>query len=130
MTPPEVGTARAARHRERSSAAVANRIFICGIARNQDQLFDLFDRTLLLRTGAATQEDRLAAYDAANPPGRSEAGRQEIRAGRALFEAQMLKLGANALDGSRPAASIADDLLELVGACRPSELGEGRPTTD
>lgn len=54
-------------------------VFVCGIARNQDELLDLFDRVFLLRIGGQTQEARLNAHDALNPPGRSEAGRREIR---------------------------------------------------
>jgi hypothetical protein len=77
-------------------------VFVCGIARNQEELLDLFDRVFLLHIDAQTQEARLAAHDALNPPGRSEAGRQEIREGRAVFEAQMLRHGAIAIDATRP----------------------------
>ena len=88
-------------------------VFVCGIARNQDELRDLFDRVFLLRIDERTQEARLAAHDALHPPGRSEAGRQEIRQGRAAFEAQMLKTGAIPLDGRAPTAVIASELLAL-----------------
>lgn len=91
-------------------------VFVCGIARNQDELLDLFDRVFLLQIDGWTQEDRLAAHDALNPPGRGEAGRREIRDGRAVFEAQMLGLGAIALDGAAPPALLADELLADVGA--------------
>jgi hypothetical protein len=89
-------------------------VFVCGIARNQDELLDLFDRVFLLRIDGPTQEARLAADDALHPPGRSEAGRQEIRDGRAAFEAQLLGNGAIALDGTAPSAVVADELLALV----------------
>jgi hypothetical protein len=89
-------------------------VFLCGIATNQGELLDLFDRVFLLQIDAPTQEARLAAHDAAHPPGRSEAGRQEIRDGRPVFEMQMLKLGAIALDGTAPTALIADQLLAVV----------------
>ncbi|MGH3601745.1 MAG: hypothetical protein ACRDQH_15955 [Pseudonocardiaceae bacterium] len=91
-------------------------VFVCGIARNQDQLLDLFEQMFLLRIDAQTQEARLAADDALHPPGRSEAGRQEIRDGRQRFEEQMLRLGAIALDGTAPTAVITDRLLTLVAA--------------
>ena len=93
-------------------------VFVCGIARNQDELLDLFDRVFLLRIDEATQEVRLAAHDALHPPGRSPAGRQEIREGRAVFETQMLSAGTAALDGTAPTAAIADELLTLT-ATRP-----------
>jgi hypothetical protein len=91
-------------------------VFLCGIATNQGELADLFDRVFLLQIDAPTQEARLAANDAAHPPGRSEAGRQEIRDGRAVFEMRMLKLGAIALDGTAPTAAVADQLLAIVAA--------------
>jgi hypothetical protein len=94
-------------------------VFVCGIARNHDELLDLFDQVFLLRIDARTQEARLAAHDALRPPGRSQAGRQEIRQGRSMFEAQMLKAGAVALDGTAPTAAVASELLALA-ATRPS----------
>ncbi|HEY0718926.1 MAG TPA: hypothetical protein VGD68_15020 [Streptosporangiaceae bacterium] len=91
-------------------------VFVCGISRNQAELLDLFDRVFLLRIDGPTQEARLMAHDALHPPGRSEAGRQEIRKGRTVFEAQMLRHGAIALDGTAPTTKIAGELLALVAA--------------
>jgi adenylate kinase family enzyme len=89
-------------------------VFVCGIALNIDQVLDLFDRLFLLRIDADTQEKRLLAHDTSHSPGRSEAGRQQIRDGRPVFEAQMLKLGAVALDGTVSTDAVADQLLALV----------------
>jgi hypothetical protein len=90
---------------------------VCGIARNQGDLLDLFDRTFLLRIDPQTQEDRLDLYDRANPQHRRSAdGRQEIRDGRAVFEAQMLSLGAVALDGTAATTTVADQLIRLLPA--------------
>jgi hypothetical protein len=97
-------------------AGHASAVFICGIARNQDELLDLFDRVFLLHVDGLTQEARLAAHDALNPPGRTEAGRRQIRDGRALFEERMLSRGAIAVDGAAPSAVVADELLALVAA--------------
>ena len=93
-------------------------MFVCGIALNIDQVVDLFERIFLLRIDAETQEQRLLAYDARNPPGRNEAGRQQIREGRPIFEAQMLELGAIALDGTAPTSTVADHLLAFVFGAR------------
>ena len=90
-------------------------VFVCGIARNQDELLDLFDRVLLLQIDEATQEARLRAHDASRPPGRTEAGREEIRVGRALFQEQMLGLGAVPLDGGASPGVVTDRVLALVG---------------
>lgn len=89
-------------------------VFVCGIARNIDTVLDDFNRIFLLRIDSDTQEARLRAHDASHRPGRTEAGRQQIREGRAVFEAQMLKLGAIALDGNAPTSVVADELLGLV----------------
>ena len=88
-------------------------VFICGIALNIAQVVDLFDRIFLLRIDAGTQEERLLAYDASHVHG-NEAGRQQIRDGRPVFEAQMLDLGAIALDGTASTSAVADQLLSLV----------------
>jgi hypothetical protein len=91
-------------------------VFVCGIADNQDALLDLFDRVFLLHIDGPTQETRMAAHDALNPAGRTEAGRRQIRDGQAVFEAQMLRHGAIAVDGTAPSAVVADQLLALVAA--------------
>jgi hypothetical protein len=91
-------------------------VFVCGIAGNQGELLDLFDRVFLLRIDERTQQARLAAHDAAHPPGRSEAGRQEILQGRASFETQMIRAGAAVLDGTAPTAAVAEELLALAAA--------------
>ena len=91
-------------------------VFVCGIARNQDELLSLFERVFLLRIDDTTQEARLAAHDALHPPGRSEAGRQEIREGRARFEAHMLRAGAIAIDGTGPTTAVVDQVLALTAS--------------
>ena len=100
---------------ERVLAQYRDTVFVCGIARNQDALLDLFEQIFLLRIDEKTQQDRLDSYDRANPYNRrSEAGRQEIHDGRAVFEAHMLSLGAVALDGTAAIAAVADQLARLL----------------
>lgn len=91
-------------------------LFVCGIALNLDEVLDLFDGVYLLRIDDATQEARLEAHDARNPPGRSKAGREEIRSGRPVFEAQLLALGATPIDGSGSPSSVVDQLLSTIEA--------------
>jgi hypothetical protein len=91
-------------------------VFVCGIARNQDDLLGLFDRVFLLQIDGLTQEARLDTHDALHPPGRTEAGRQEIRAGRAVFEAHILRHGATPIDATAPTPVVADELLALAAA--------------
>jgi hypothetical protein len=59
-------------------------------------------------------EERLLAYEVGHPPGRTDAGRQQIRDGRPVFEAQMIKLGAICLDGTKSTSTVADQLLALA----------------
>jgi adenylate kinase family enzyme len=89
-------------------------VFVCGIALTIDQVLDLFNCLFLLRIDAHTQEDRLLAYDISDRLGRNEAGKQQIRDGRLVFEAQMLELGAIALDGTASTTALADQLLAVV----------------
>jgi hypothetical protein len=89
-------------------------VFVCGIALNIDHVLDLFQGLFLLHIHADTQEARLLAHDTSHPPGRTEAGRQQIREGRHVFEAQMLNLGAVALDGTASTHALADELLARV----------------
>ena len=86
-------------------------VFVCGIALNQHELLDLFTNVFLLRIDDPTQEDRLVAHDRAYPPGRNEAGRQQIREGRPAFETKMLQLGATPLDGTLPTRTVVDQIL-------------------
>lgn len=90
-------------------------VFVCGIALNIREFLDVFSRIVLLCIDAATQEERLVAHDLERPPGRTEAGRQQIREGRAAFEAEMLELGAVPVDGTRHPSVVTDDVLRAVG---------------
>jgi hypothetical protein len=108
-------------NRSRLQEVLAHRqvpVFVCGIALNIHQVADLFERIFLLRIDADTQEQRLLAYDVSNSPGRNEAGRQQIRDGRPILEAQMLELGAIPLDGTAPTVTVADRLLAFVSVAR------------
>lgn len=82
-------------------------VFFCGIARNQEQMLDLFDQVFILMIDEQTQLARLAAES----PVRTGAARQQIRDGRHVFQAQMLALGAIPLDGTASPKVVADRLL-------------------
>ena len=103
--------------RARIEAAIAafdgaGPIFFCGIARNQDQMLDLFERVFLLMIGEDTQLARVAE---ATSPLRTEAVKRQIREGRAVFQARMLARGAIPLDATASPAALADSLLAAVG---------------
>ena len=85
--------------------------FVCGIALNQDQMLDLFERVFVLVIEADAQETRLTR---ATSPQRTEGVKQQIRAGRPIFQARMLATGAVPLDATASPASLADTVLALV----------------
>jgi adenylate kinase family enzyme len=86
-------------------------LFVCGIALNQDQMLDLFERVFLLMIEADTQDARL---DRATSPQRTKGVKQQIRDGRKVFQARMLAAGALPLDATASPASLADTVLALV----------------
>jgi shikimate kinase len=91
-----------------TTGGAATSTFICGIARNQGEMLDLFDQVFLLVIDEDTQNARLAQ---ATSPDRTDAVKQQIRDGRPVFEAEMLARGAIPLDGSAPPETIAGRLL-------------------
>jgi hypothetical protein len=94
-----------------ASDDAAGIMFFCGIARNQDQMLDLFEKVFLLMIEESTQIARLAQ---ATSPLRTERVKQQIRQGRPVFQAQMLARGAIPLDGTAPPAVLADRLLTFL----------------
>ena len=92
-------------------------VFICGIARNQDEMLDLFDRVFLLHIDGATQQARLDCHDALHPPGRSEAGRREILDARCFLAvfARAWRAGARL-----PIAAAT------IATCNPASVHQGQ----
>ena len=90
-------------------------VFFCGIARNQDQMLDLFEKVFLLVIDVGTQIARLAAPAHATSPVRTEAMKRQIREGRRVFQAQMLARGAIPLDATSSPQVLADSLLACLG---------------
>lgn len=91
-------------------------VFVCGIARNQAEMLDVFDLVFLLGIDEQTQEARLAAES----PARPGAVRQQIRDGRPVFEAQMLTRGAIPLDGTASPQDLAAKVLAHLEPASPA----------
>lgn len=91
--------------------------FFCGIAVNQRDMLDLFDRVFLLALDEQTQIDRL---DAASNADRNAAQRAEIIDGRPVFEAQMRDAGAVVLDGRQPTPVLTTAILRAVDERPPT----------
>ena len=102
-----------------ASGGDAGRMFLCGIARNQAQMLELFENVFLLIIDADTQIARLAGAPQGSSPVRTEAIRRQIREGRHVFQAQMLARERSPWTGPRhprssrtacwPASALAYD---------------------
>jgi Dephospho-CoA kinase len=105
--------------RSRVEAVIAERsspgrpLFVCGIAINQRDMLDLFDRVYLLTLDHQTQIERMNAPSNAH---RTVAQRAQILDGRPVFESQMQAVGAIALDGRLPTSTLASRILDDVAS--------------
>jgi len=103
--------------RERIEQAIAqtadagHSVFFCGIAQNQTEMLDLFEKVFLLAIDYDTQLARLALASRTVSPDRTEAIKKQITDGRLAFQSQMLALAAIPLDATAPPHLIADRLL-------------------
>jgi dephospho-CoA kinase len=88
-------------------------LFVCGIAVNQREMLDLFDRVFLLTLDHETQVERLNAPSNAH---RTVALRAQILDGRPVFEAEMRAAGAIALDGRLPISLLASHIMDDVAS--------------
>ncbi|ROQ40011.1 dephospho-CoA kinase [Frondihabitans sp. PhB188] len=80
---------------------------LLGIAVNQWDFTDRFDRLVLLELDEATQHDRVLT--------RHPLDRQQIAAGLPVMQAQMIERGAARIDARQPTATVADELQALLG---------------
>jgi adenylate kinase family enzyme len=102
------------RSRMLPAITAASSMFVCGIARNQAEMLDLFDKVFLLVIDEDTQNSRIAHSSRTASPDRTDAMKQQIRDGRATFQAEMLARGAIPLDGTATSKVIADRLLSYL----------------
>jgi adenylate kinase family enzyme len=112
-------------NRARLEAAIAasddttGLIFVCGIALNQDEMLDLFERVFLLVIEADAQDARLARATSSQ---RTEGVKQQIREGRPILQARMLAAGAVPLDATASPAFLADTVLAIAYSDRPGKF--------
>jgi hypothetical protein len=79
---------------------------LLGIAVNQWDSIDLFDRLVLLELDAAAQRDRVASRD--------PLFREQIAAGLAVMQAQMIARGAYRIDARRTSEEVANDAVAFL----------------
>jgi adenylate kinase family enzyme len=112
-------------NRARLEAAIAasddttGLIFVCGIALNQDEMLDLFERVFLLVIEADAQDARLARATSSQ---RTEGVKQQIRGGRPILQARMLAAGAVPLDATASPVFLADTVLAIAYSDRPGKF--------
>jgi hypothetical protein len=95
----------------RPHVAAGRHIFLCGIAMNQREMFDLFTTVFLLSIDHETQLRRLGTPANAH---RNAAQRAQILEGRPTFERQMRAAGAVVLDGSQPTRDLVSRIENEV----------------
>jgi hypothetical protein len=83
--------------------------FVCGIALNQRDMLEVFDHIFLLALDEETQVRRLTVAGDRQP-----ALRKPIVDGRPVFEDEMRAVGAEALDGRLPTATLAAQIVERL----------------
>lgn len=83
---------------------------LLGIAVNQWEFIERFDRLVLLELGPTTQRKRVASRD--------PLFREQIENGLPVFQAQMLAHGAARVDATRATTEVADAVIRSL-AMRP-----------
>jgi len=89
-------------------------IIITGVARNQDQFIDLFDKIFLLECPQETLNTRLIQrqHEDGNRFGEHQEEREYIIDVFKDFEAKTINQGAITIDCSKPLEQIADDIID------------------
>lgn len=79
---------------------------LLGIAVNQWNFIDRFDRLVLLELDEATQRDRVRS--------RHPLFRKQIEDGLPILQSQMIERGAARIDATQPTTLVADAVVELL----------------
>lgn len=79
---------------------------LLGIAVNQWDFTDRFDRLVLLELDETTQQDRIRSRD--------PLFQQQIQDGLPVLQARMIERGAARIDATRPAEVVADAVVALL----------------
>lgn len=93
--------------------------FLCGMAQNDEELWDLFDVGVCLTLDDATIRKRVALRRG-NPFGKAPAEIQAIQAINGPLTAKYVALGAPLVDAAQPLEQVVADVLR---ACASSGMG-------
>lgn len=90
-------------------------IIIAGIASNQDEYFDLFDKVFLLHCGEKIFLHRLGTRKE-NEFGKEESEQEEIVNWYKDFEDKMIKKGAVPINTEAPVSSVTDQIISQIAS--------------
>ena len=88
------------------------KLILCGSADNDLEYFELFDKVYVLTLDPETQRQRLTERPSSY--GKDLAMQDKIIAEQTQFVADSMKLGAVAIDNTRPIKTVVDEILGRI----------------
>ncbi|MGD0312652.1 MAG: hypothetical protein ABSC90_09330 [Acidimicrobiales bacterium] len=98
---------------ELAAIAAAQTVFLCGLAQNDEDLWDLFDVKICLILADTTIRERLTQRSE-NPFGRAPAELDAVLGFNGPLVAKYTALGAMLIDSSRPLEVVVRDVLDAL----------------
>ena len=96
----------------RTLLASERELFLCGSASNQLDFHPLFDKVFVLTLDPDTQLERLKSRP--DEYGKDSAQQAEIVTEQAVFVEDAVRLGAIAIDNTRPVKMVVDEILSYT----------------
>ncbi len=100
---------------ELAGTARTQTVILCGMAQNDEELWDLFDAKICLISDEMTIRERLARR-IENPFGKAPAELEAVLRINDSFVARHAALGAVLIDSSRPLGEVVRDVLDASEA--------------
>jgi hypothetical protein len=92
-----------------------DQVFVCGIASNQGDFFDWFDKVVLLKVDADTVAERLEAIDRELGFGDGDGEtREQIAGWLPDLQQRLLAPGAIAIDATQPLDRVIDEVIACL----------------
>lgn len=90
------------------------RLFVCGLTKNQEEYYELFDAVVLLHADQRIFIERMAGRDSEHF-GHNEDDRMSVLEWHKRFEEEALRAGALAIDSSQPVEETVSEILFKLG---------------
>jgi hypothetical protein len=100
--------------------------FLCGMAQNDEELWDLFDVGVCLTLDDATIRKRVALRQG-NPFGKASAEIQAIQAINDPLNAKYAALGASLVDATQPLVQVVADVLRTCASSGMDRICDSEP---